>query len=114
MATTEGSDVTDTSTIRKYAQRPTIVRAMQWFGGDTRLLAKLVDDDTAWGRADAHDVAWPYRDDGEQIVVYNFMDSLWVPLPVGHWLIKGDGGLLHACRPDVFNESYREIKGPIF
>lgn len=93
----------------RYCKRPIVIEAILWEGGDYKHIERFCGMN--WGRADAKDVAWLGPDDGEQIVVWNALESCWLPVPKGSWIIRGIRGELYPCAPDVFAETYVEV-GP--
>jgi hypothetical protein len=92
----------------RYRKRPVEIDAVQWTGGDYKWLNYFAG--LNWGRADAHDVEWNHED-GEQIVVWNTLEQMWIPVPVGHWVIRGVRGELYPCEPAVFAATYEPVSG---
>lgn len=90
----------------RYVKRPVQVEAWRWDGGDTAQLDLVLG--LNWGRADAHEVGWDHADDDE-IVVWNSLERTWVPLPVGHWLIRGVLGEFYPCDNDAFHLTYKWV-----
>lgn len=88
----------------KYRKKPIEIDALQWRGGDTRELDEFCG--LHWTRADARDVAWPFEDDKEQIILYNMLERQWICCPVGHWIIRGIKGEIYPCANEVFEQSY--------
>lgn len=86
----------------KYRKRPIVIDAIQWTGGDYKCLENFCGFN--WGRADAKDVTGPV--DGEGVVVWNTKEQQWLHMPVGHWLIRGIGGELYPCDPEIFAATY--------
>lgn len=93
-----------------YRSKPKVIEAIQWTGGDTAPLDLFLGQN--WTRADARDVPWNH-DDKEELVIYNALESAWIPCPVGHWIIRGLKGEFYPCEPEVFARSYEptEPKG---
>ena len=75
-----------------------VIEAIQWEGGDYECLNDFCG--LNWSRADAKDVEGP--PDKENVVVWNTKEKQWLNLPLGHWLIRGLGGELYPCAPDIF------------
>lgn len=90
----------------RYRKRQLDVEAWQWAGGEYDWLEQVLGHN--WGRADAHDVEWGH-DDGEQVVIWNTLERIWLPVPVGHWIIRGIRGEFYPCNPEVFAASYFEL-----
>ena len=91
----------------RYRKRPVVVEAFQWTGGDTAILDRLCG--LHWGRADAKEVAWEHDDD-EEVVIWNTAERLWIPVSVGHWIIRGLHGELYPCDPDIFALTYERVE----
>lgn len=88
----------------KYRKRPVVVDAILWTGGTYSRLTEFCGQN--WSRADVHEMS--YEDDPEQVIVFNTKEQCWIPLRVGHWLIRGVCGELYPCAPDVFDQTYHE------
>jgi hypothetical protein len=87
----------------RYRKKPVIVEAILWKdGGSTECLNDFCGRN--WSRADAVDEIGPQ--DLENVVVWNVKEKQWLNLPVGHWLIRGIGGELYPCAPDIFELTY--------
>ena len=93
----------------KYRKKPIIIEAIQWLGGDMSPLNEFCDRN--WGRADAvGDERWPCDiTDREQVMVRNAAEQVWLPVPVGWWIIRGVKGELYPCAPDIFAASYEPV-----
>ena len=92
-----------TSTYRKI---PVEIEARQWKGGDTDWLETWLGQN--WTRADARNVQWEHEDE-EFLIVWNSAERLWLPVPVGHWIIRGIQGEFYPCKPDIFEATYEEV-----
>jgi hypothetical protein len=104
---TTGSEWEAPSVASRYRKRPVVIEAFQWVGGDTEILDRFLGQN--WGRADAKDVPWEHEDD-EAIVVWNTAEKLWLPVPVGHWIIRGIHGEFYPCDPAIFDLTYEEVE----
>ncbi len=93
----------------KYIKKPVVVEAFQWKGGDYSVLNEFCGKN--WGRADAVGLErWPSSiEDKEQVMVYNTAEQAWIPVPVGHFLIRGIRGELYPCEPEIFAATYTEL-----
>lgn len=87
-----------------FRKKPVVIEAMQWTGGDTVALTTFVGLGN-WTRADAVDMGWDHEDD-EEVVLWNEPERAHIPLPVGHWVIRGVAGEFYPCAPDVFELTY--------
>jgi len=43
--------------------------------------------------------------------VYDELHRTWVKFDVGDWIIKGIKGEFYPCKPDIFEQTYEEVKG---
>ena len=88
----------------KYRKKPVVVEAMAWDGGDTAALERFLG--LNWGRADAHDMAWPFPHDKEEVVIWNSLEKSWRPCPTGYWVIRGVKGEFYPCDGEAFQQTY--------
>lgn len=91
----------------KFRKKPVVVEAFKWAGGDSSILNKTLG--LNWGRADVHEVPWSHPEDKEELVIFNAPEQVWIPCPVGHWIICGVKGEFYPCAPDVFEQTYENI-----
>lgn len=91
----------------KFRKKPVVIEAWQWKGRDMAMLNDVLGMN--WGRADAHDIAWGFENDKEQVVIYNTLEKAWIPCPVGHWIIRGLKGEFYPCEDSVFQASYEAV-----
>lgn len=93
----------------KFRKKPVEVSAVQWKGGDQRILDLFCGRN--WGRADAvGSETWPSDiPDKECVVVFNTAEQCWLPVPVNHWVIRGIHGELYPCKPDIFEATYEAL-----
>lgn len=91
----------------KYRKKPVVVEAIQWTGRNyTKTLDPFLGNN--WGRADVKEVAWEHED-AEEVVVWNGLEKIWIPCPVGHWIIRGIKGEFYPCDPEAFEQSYEPM-----
>jgi len=79
--------------VKKYMKRPLVIEAVQ-FTGNFDELEEFVGGDAEFR--------------GGKIVVATLEGSLHVSN--GDWIIKGIKGEFYPCKPDIFRESYIEVK----
>jgi hypothetical protein len=91
--------------VTRYRKRAVEVDAFQW-DGDYQRLERFTG--LNWGRADAKEVAWEHED-GEEVVVWNSVEKMWLALPLEYWLIRGVHGELYPCAPDIFEQTYEPV-----
>lgn len=92
---------------QKFRKKPVEVEAFQWTG-DAAACELNLRLGYNWGRADAHDVAWEHDDD-QELVIWNGAEKLWLPVPIGHWIIRGIKGEFYPCAPDIFDATYEAV-----
>jgi hypothetical protein len=100
--------MSENSTALRYRKKPVVVEAFQWLGGDTAILDRFLGQN--WGRADAKGVGWDDWDDEDQVVVWNTAEKLWLPVPVGHWIIRGVHGEFYPCAAAIFDLTYEAVE----
>ena len=89
----------------KYRKKPVVVDAVLWAGGDYEHLNTFCG--LNWTRGDAVEEEY---NDKEQVVVWNALESQWLHVPVGHYIIRGVSGELYPCDPDVFQRTYEPVE----
>lgn len=80
-----------------YATKPFIIMAIQWTGSNLDELFRFAGP-RILGNPDTG------------ILVDNFLESVAIPCPVGHWVIRGMKGEFYPCDPEVFAAKYEERK----
>jgi hypothetical protein len=93
--------------LKDYETKPFRIKAMRWMGGNTDDLYKTLGWN--WGRADVQLIPWEHPDEDE-IVIYNSLEGIWIPLPVGHWVIMGAKGEFYPCDDEIFRMKYQEVE----
>lgn len=103
--------MTEKRAARKYRKKPVEVWALRWAGGDYACLDEFAGHE--WGRADARLTdGWPSEiADKEEVVIYNIVEKMWLPLPVGWYLIRGIQGELYPCKAEIFDATYEPAEG---
>lgn len=92
----------------RFRKKPVEIEAIKWTG-DVHSLAQFVGSQN-WTRADARDVPWTHEDDAH-LVIWNEPEQAWIPVPVGHWIIRGVAGEFYPCAPDIFEQTYEPVRG---
>lgn len=98
----------------RVVRRPVAVQVMPWSGDNLDELesfARLAAE--VGGYADRPGIArlyprwplWPHDDRG-QLNAYNHLERIWVPVPVGHLLVRGAAHELYPCDPRVAEHLY--------
>ena len=91
--------------MRKFRKRPVEIEAFQW-AGDYDVLEHMLG--LNWGRADAHEVPWEHED-GEEVVIWNSAEKVWLPVPLDHWIVRGVQGEFYPVKPDIFEATYEPV-----
>lgn len=94
----------------KYVKKPITVDAIEWRGGDTECLKDFCGND--WARVNDLDIysMVEWAGSAVEIVVWNKLERFWLPVPVGHFIIRGIDGELYPCAPDVFRRTYEPVE----
>ena len=94
----------------RYVSKPQEVEAVQWNG------ARDADDDGGldafFGSAFREHIrfGWPLTNSCEIMTGKNGAQG-WVPVPVGHWIVKGgDPQHFWPCDPDTFADRYEPVE----
>lgn len=80
--------------IKKYKKKPVVIEAMQWSGKNT------IDIDNFIGR---HCME---KDDG---ILIRTLGGV-IRADIDDFIIKGVKGEFYPCRPDIFEQTYEEVK----
>lgn len=80
----------------KYRKKPVIIEAVQWNGDNFDELVKFTN-----GR-------WLDYDNKNGLFVWTLEGRMHAS--VGDFLIKGVSGEFYACKPDIFHQTYEEVK----
>ena len=80
----------------KYRKKRIIVDAIQWTGDNLDELKKLGDFKLNYTLVDGN------------LGIYTLEGMMWAS--VGDYIIMGIRGEFYACKPDIFAETYEEVK----
>ncbi len=82
--------------MKKFRKKPVIVEAVQWTGYDKEKIDKFVGKELDYTASDTGLVIHTLEGD---MTAYCF-----------DWIIKGIKGEFYPCKPDIFEETYEEVK----
>lgn len=96
---------------RKYRKKPVIIDAIQWTGNNLRdvfiFMGDEVNYDGDWRVQDRfHDLENSYKYNGFPIKTLEGTHTA----TVGDFIIKGVQGEFYPCKPDIFEQTYEEVK----
>ena len=80
----------------KYRKKQLVVDAIQWTGDNLDELKKLGDFKLNHTLVDGN------------LGIYTLEGMMWAS--VGDYVIMGIRGEFYACKPDIFKETYEEVK----
>ena len=80
----------------KYRKKQLVVDAIQWTGDNLDELKKLGDFKLNYTLTDGN------------LGIYTLEGMMWAS--VGDYVIMGIRGEFYACKPDIFMETYEEVK----
>ena len=80
----------------KYRKKQLVVDAIQWTGDNLDELKKLGDFKLNYTLVDGN------------LGIYTLEGIMWAS--VGDYIIMGIRGEFYACKPDIFKETYEEVK----
>ena len=80
----------------KYRKKQIVVDAIQWTGDNLDELKKLGDFKLHYTMIDGN------------LGIYTLEGMMWAS--VGDYIIMGIRGEFYACKPDIFKETYEEVK----
>jgi len=82
--------------VGKYRKKQLVVDAIQWTGNNLDELKKLGDFKLNYTLTDGN------------LGIYTLEGMMWAS--VGDYIIMGIRGEFYACKPDIFMETYEEVK----
>ena len=85
---------------KKYRKRPVVIEAVQWTGDNIDELFKLEDFKLNYTLVNGNF--------DKVLGVYSLEGIMWAS--VGDYIIKGIKGEFYPCKPDIFKETYEEVK----
>jgi len=84
--------------IKRYCKKPVVVEAVQWTGKNLSEISSFCQS-------------------AERFVFEEFRPALYIHTLegnmrafVGDYIIKGVGGEFYPCKPDIFEQTYEEVK----
>lgn len=82
----------------KYRKNPIVIEAIQWTGDNLNDICHAFPDfKLSYTLSDKNDLG-----------IYTLEGLMWAS--VGYYIIKGIHGEFYACEPDIFKETYEEVK----
>lgn len=84
-------------TPKKYRKRPVTVEAIQWTGGNYDDVRRFAGNSVS-----------PFYRDGGPLLIRTLEGNMIAS--AGDYIIKGVQGELYPCKPDIFWETYEEVK----
>jgi hypothetical protein len=91
----------------RYRKRPVEIDAIHWAGDDWASVTAFCGE-AFWNRASVVGAPWAHEDH-EGLVVWNKLEKTWIPVPVGHWIVRGVAGEIYPVAPDVFEQTYEVV-----
>ncbi|GAG70556.1 unnamed protein product [marine sediment metagenome] len=80
----------------KFRKKPVVIDAMQWDGNNKDEIDKFVGKELEYTAADTGLIITTLEGD----MTANIFD----------WIIKGIEGEFYPCKPDIFEQTYDEVK----
>lgn len=87
--------------VRTLRKLPVEVQAVLWDGTEKALddIIDFINDEDLFEYV------------GQSISIYNTDQGIFIPVPVGHWIIKGVNGELYPCSQDIVSKIYDDVTG---
>lgn len=82
--------------IKKYVKKPVVIEAVQWTGLNMIEIANFIPN----GKR--------YEFDGDVCIIQTLEGVMTASK--GDYIIKGVKGEFYPCKPDIFEETYKEVK----
>lgn len=90
--------------MRKFRKKPIIVEAIQNTGGNKLEINAFVGKKLEHGKFTCDDTG----NNGFPLVISTLEGDM--VCSVGDWVIKGIKGEFYPCKPDIFEQTYEEVK----
>jgi hypothetical protein len=91
-------------TIRRYVKRPVEIEAIQ-FSGEQDSANEILE----WAAASGSAETIQFRSFPEPILSIRTLEGDMKASP-GDYIIRGIAGEFHACKPDIFDDSYEVVR----
>lgn len=85
--------------IKTFVKKPVEIQAVQWTGDNYDEIENFV------GR-NGLDLFWKFEKPG--LIIYTLEGDHYAS--VGDWIIRGVRGEFYPCKPDIFKQTYEEVK----
>jgi hypothetical protein len=89
----------------KYRKKPVVIEAFQWTGDQ----AQLEDPDWACKAIEDGIIFFERPDSGVEMKIKTPEGEMTTGR--GDYIIKGIGGELYPCKPDIFEKTYEAVSG---
>jgi len=86
--------------IKKYRKKPVVIEAIKWEGDNFEQIKVFMDE------YNKHNVKLA---EVSQTLHIQTLEGVMIA-DVGNWIIKGIKGEFYPCKPDIFKETYEEVK----
>ncbi len=80
----------------KFRKKPIIIEAVQWIDTNKKQIDKFVGKELDYGDADC------------ELIIPTLEGDMTAHL--FDWIIKGIKGEFYPCKPDIFKQTYDEVK----
>ena len=86
----------------KYRKKPVVIEAIQWDGSNLDEIKKFTGDhaDVKYGEKDGESIA--------DLFIHTLEGDMHASK--GDYIIKGVHGEFYPCKPDVFSQTYEEVR----
>ena len=106
----------------KYRKKPIVIEAVRygadsdgsWYPGAVQRVAQFMLGRDHVSEHEILDVLqptglWDPPDNADLLMLDDVVHHEWLPLVLGHWVIKGVMGEFYPCDPDVFDATYEAV-----
>jgi hypothetical protein len=94
------------NTVKSYVKQPVVIEAIQFTDNNPPTLLRVSE----FFGSEAKFVQIVRRDESIELVIPTLEGNMRAS--IGDYIIRGVKGEYYPCKPDVFEETYKEAKGP--
>lgn len=91
----------------KYRKKPVVIEAMQWNGNNLKEVMEFIESEFKYETNTSYATNKFVYFDG-RLLLHTLEGTMQVSF--GDYIIKGVKGEFYPCKPDIFEETYEELK----
>jgi hypothetical protein len=92
--------------IETYRRKPTVAVMVLWDGSD-----RAVEEISSWTGLGRVDFSVFHLNDDGGAAIFNTEEHCWIPVPIGHRIIRGPLGEFYPISPAALEKTYEAVEG---